>query len=227
MKQHLSAKQKLIIVIAVIVASIMLVGIILAVILSKNVSEKETVAKINGTDVSYGEFALLAESLKSDVVTYFYTTHNVNEGIDFWDKDSDFGGEIPLEVLKEKTLSAVKEIKIEQELMVEYGVVNESDTTYEAFKELLEQENKRRADIIKSGGEVYGPQEYSASGYYQYLHSIRLQELREALFEESGSDKTEDRFSNELLQNKVKERTEKTEVEKNDSVYDKIDSLHK
>lgn len=225
MKQHLSVNHKLIIVVAVVTAIIILVGIIFAVILLNKVSKKETVAKINGTEVSYGEFALLAEGLKSDVVTYFYTTHNVNEGIDFWDKDSDFGGEIPLEVLKKKTLSAAKEIKIEQELMVEYGVVSKYDTTFEAFTELLEQENKRRSDVIKSGGEVYGPEQYSASGYYQYLHSIRLQELREVIFEESGSENTEDRFSNELLQQLIDERTEKTEVETNNSVYEKIDSF--
>ena len=49
--------------------------------------------------------------------------------------------------------------------------------------------------------------------YYQYLHSIRLQELREAIFEKSGSDKTEDRFGDELLQELIDERTEKTKVE--------------
>lgn len=221
----LFAKSKKIIIISAICIFVIIVSIVLSLALANRVSSNDTVATVNGTDVSYGEFALLAEGLKSDVVTYFYSTHNVNEGIDFWDKNSDFGGEVPLEVLKDKTLSAIKEVKIEQELMIEYGVVEKKDTTFESFNKLLDEENERRAEIIKKGGEVYGPEKYSASGYYQYLHSIRLQELREAIFEKSGSDKTEDRFGDELLQELIDERTEKTKVEKNDTVYSKIDSF--
>lgn len=194
-------------------------------VLNPKISEKQTVVTVDGTEVSYGEFSLLAESLRSEVVTYFYSTHNVNEGVDFWDKDTIFGGESPLEKLKNEVVDAVTEIKAEQQLMVEYGVIEKSDTTYESFKQLLEQENARRADVIAKGGEVYGPEQYTESAYYEYLRNIRLQELREAIYAKSGSDNTEDRFSDTLLNELLEERIEKSEVEKIESVYEKIESF--
>ena len=225
MKKLISANRKKIIIISLLLGLMLIIGSIITVVLVCNIPSEKTILTVGKTDVSYGEFSLLADGLKTDIVTYFYSTHNVNEGIDFWDKDSDFGGETPLEVLKEKTIEAAKEIKIEQQLMVEYGVIEKSDMQFSTFQKLLKEENKRRNDIIKSGGEVYGPEKYTESGYYQYLHSIRLQELREAIFKQSGSDNTEERFENTLLDELKKDYEKKITVEKNEAVLSRIDSF--
>lgn len=225
MKLKLNVKSKIVILIAAICTAVIALTVILVAVLTPKIPEKETVVTVDGAAVSYGEFTLLAENLRSEVVTYFYSTHHINEGIDFWDKETAFNGESPVEKLKELTINTATQIKVEQQLMVEYDVIEKADTTYEAFKKLLDEENARRAEIIAKGGEVYGPQQYTASGYYEYLRNIRLQALREAIFEKSASENAEDRFGDKLLNELLEERIEKSKVEKNDSVYEKIDSF--
>ena len=58
--------------------------------------------------------------------------------------------------------------------------------------------------------------------YYDYLHSIRIDDLRKALYEESELEDIEYRFSDKLLDKKMEEELQKIEVKINKDVYDNI-----
>ena len=123
-------------------------------------------------------------------------------------------------VLKEKATEHIKLKKYQQHLMKKYGIAD--DISYKNFLELWEKDCKERAQKLKDNIPVYGPTEYSKADYYDYLHSIRIDDLRKALYEESELDDIEYRFSDKLLDKKMEEELEKIEVKINKDVYDNI-----
>lgn len=215
------SRKSLIVVAAIVVITI----VVILLIQNSGLSHNAKVFTVNDNNVTYGEFRLISEKHRGEVVTYFYSTHNVNEGLDFWGNDTYFGGESPLQKLKDMTIQTLTKVKVEQQLMVEYGIIDSSEMSYKVFKKLLRAENSKRAELIASGGEVYGPEQYTESSYFDYLHNIRLQELREAVFRKANTQNTEDRFTDTLLNSLIDERMKNVSVNINDSVYERIVSI--
>ena len=205
-----------------VTAVLLVVAVLLFLFLPKGISDDTTVAYVNGIPVSYGEYMLVAEEKRGETAAYFYENHHVDENVDFWSKEAVFGGENPLEVHKKAVLEAVTEIKLQQQLMMEYGIVSENDITYKGFFKLFEQENLRRRKITEQGDVIYGPEQYTESGYYNYLHNIRLQELREAMYAESGSKDISDKFTDALLVERLAEMQENVQVDTVPEVYKDI-----
>lgn len=220
------ARNKKFIIIAVILFLVLSIAITIATVMATRAIPKEkTVAYIDDLPVSYGEFSLLMGEQRGDVVSYFYDNYHVDESVDFWDKNAKFGGENPLEILKENVLLTLKTKKAEQLLMIEYGIVKVEDLSYNSFQKFWKAENEKRKQTIAEGGVVYGPEEYTEIGYYNYLHNMRKIELREILFKESGSTDNEDRFTNALIDKKTAEMLKDIDVKKEMSVFEKISAV--
>lgn len=215
-------------IIAVALCIVIVVGITVSVVLTtRGIPKGKTVAYIGDLPISYGEFSLIMSEQRGDVVSYFYENYHIDESKDFWDKDTVFGDECPLEVLKSNVLETLKTKKAEQLLMIENKVVKKEDLTYENFYKLWQNENETRQKTIDDGGVVYGPEQYSEVGYYNYLQNMRKIELREILFKKSDSVDSEDRFTNALIDKKVKEKIKDIEVKKVESVFNRITALEK
>jgi hypothetical protein len=65
--------------------------------------------------------------LRANVYSYFSNKYGIEESSAFW--SSDFEGEVPEEVLRQKTIELLKRIKIEQILMREHGIADDISLT--------------------------------------------------------------------------------------------------
>lgn len=140
-----------------------------------------TVAFIDGQPVAAGELKIFFDEIKGATFAYFHRKYAIEYSDGFWTET--IGGEIPLHVAVDNAVDALKKIKVEQILLKERRIV--SDITYKAFLRDLSNENSRRS---KSTQVIYGPRQYSEEVYYFYLHSNRMDKLKE-LFSDSQYEK--------------------------------------
>lgn len=219
----LTKKTKIVIAFSLV---LFIAGITFAVVLATaGISKDKIVVYIDELPVSYGEFVLIMDENRGDVVSDFYDNYHIDEAVDFWDKDTRFGGKCPLEELKNKVIEILKVKKSEQQLMMDYGIVTAEELKYSNFNKLWKKENEKRKKTIAQGGVVYGVEEYTEIGYYNYLHNMRKIELREKLFEESDSTNTEDKFTNALIDKKTAQMVKDAEVKTEKALFDKIKAV--
>ncbi|MDQ0897816.1 peptidylprolyl isomerase [Paenibacillus sp. V4I7] len=174
---------------------------------SSKYSGGATVFTVNGEPVSKDEFMNVMSGLRANVFSYFVQKYGVTDSAKFW--ATSFQGEIPIEVLKQKTLDKMKRIKTEQIVMKSNGIA--SDISYSGFLDKLKAENERRKKAVENKQAIYGPQQFDATGYYEVLHGNRMEELKNKL-----ADK-ELLSSDEEIKNAYDENKE--------TMYKKIDSI--
>ena len=104
--------------------------------------------------------------IKTDVIEYFEQNYSVTAGNDFW--DTEFDGVTPAEYLRTEALAAAARCRLELELGVKYGFIE--DASYDAF-----------IDEMKAGGNVTLKSEYSESTYHMYRMSNLRIDLQEAM----------------------------------------------
>lgn len=225
MKRKNLTKQHRFTVIFIITAIFLTLMCLVWFLTKKNLNDDDTVAYVNDMPVSYGEYMLIVDETRGETSAYFYENYHVDESVDFWSETAVFGGENPLEVLKETVLASVTKIKLEQQLMIEYGIVTADDVTYKSFLKLFEKENLRRKTTIEQGGVVYGPEQYTQTGYYNYLHEARLQELREAMYEDSEKKEISDKFTDTLIEKRLDKMMKNVKISTVLGIYDKIQAF--
>jgi hypothetical protein len=142
--------------------------------------ENATVVMVNGEKISVKEFKHFMALNTASIHSYFKQKYGVDDNPKFW--TSNYGGEVPLEVARQKTLEDIVRIKVEQILSRDKGF--SQDISYNAFLDNLKDENLRRKEAIRDNRAIYGPQEYGVNEYFSYLHSNTLIKLREKLGEE-------------------------------------------
>lgn len=159
--------------------------------------EVETIAYINDEPISVEEFNLFFARERAQVFSYFHSTYTISEKDDFW--HTEYEGQVPIKVAREKTLEALKRIKIEQLYMKEEGILE--DTSYGRFLEDLATENERRKKALENNQVIYGPKEFRENTYYDYLHSNRVIALKDKLGE-NGNAITDDELRKYYEDNK-------------------------
>lgn len=198
--------------------ALLLIGLLIIFLLfyMNNALFNQTVFTLNGEKVSKEEFYKEMASLSANVYSDFAQKYRDTESTKFW--TTNFKGEIPLEVLKEKTLEELIRIKAEQILFNKYGLM--ADTSYSAFRKALEAENKRREIAISKGEPIYGPVHYDERIYYDYLHGNRRAELKRIL------SKTDLSVTEEQIDEKYSEMVDKmvegAKLEINKKIYEDI-----
>lgn len=137
----------------------------------------QAVVYVNGYPISYREYVQELSHHKANVYSYFHEHYKVIDGPDFW--TSSYGGEIPIDMAKERALNKAVERKIIQILAYDEGLIE--DISYSAFLESLRLENDRRRQYVEENKIIYGPKQYDERLYYLYQQSNMLIDLKELL----------------------------------------------
>lgn len=141
-------------------------------------AEEDIVATVNGHDITLTEFRRSLLETRAAVFGYFQHRYGVDAGTrQFW--SSSYDGEVPLEKLRKLTLDASVQIKVQQLLAFEKGLVG--DVGYAAFLRRLDQENGRRKEAIRNHDVIYGPIEYSESTGFAHYFSLLVARLKRRL----------------------------------------------
>jgi len=128
------------------------------------VNGDSVVLHVQGEPVTVAEFKLeMYQNHVAATYSYFYRQYGAQDGRDFW--TSRFNGENPLEYVKQQTLAALKERKMQQALFKKYGV--RDNINFSQFQEDLASENQRRKEALAANQVIYGPVEYQ-----EYLHNL-------------------------------------------------------
>ncbi|RTE10848.1 peptidylprolyl isomerase [Paenibacillus whitsoniae] len=139
------------------------------------------VATINGEPLTTEEFKLLLAKNRASTYTYFKSKYNVDDSLRFW--NGNYGGEVPIEKLKTKALNESVNIKIQQLLAKQKGVVK--DISYPAFVQQLQAENERRKEAVRKKQAIYGPVSFDEKAYYGIVIGNLAAELKKNIGQES------------------------------------------
>lgn len=138
--------------------------------------EKTGSAELNSSIVAYvnkepiwaAHFKRRMQRERAMVHSYFNQKYNAQDHPDFW--TTDYEGETPIEVLRQRTLEQCVRIKVKQLLGKEKGLVD--DISYPTFLQNLKEENERRKIAVANNEVIYGPVQYRERDYFDYLMSI-------------------------------------------------------
>lgn len=121
--------------------------IIVFILLQNNrkMNNVDYLLSINDAEVSEDEFRLFLQDQKASVAAYFYQEYGVEDSIDFWETSVE--GEIPIEVAREQATSELLRLKIEQEIAVEYDVL-ETLVFENIVEDMSEEVNRYGADNL-------------------------------------------------------------------------------
>ncbi|WP_152394744.1 hypothetical protein [Paenibacillus guangzhouensis] len=150
-------------------------------------SGDDVVFTIDQAKVTEGEFELFLQNYKALTTSYFKRTYNADYDENFW--NSTYNGENPLDYAKRKAMDDLKQVKIEQMLMQEQGIV--SDISFAAFLKQFKKENEERQEKVRKGEPIYGPQQYGASEYYSYVQNMNRQRWMDSLTKEAMNTQSE------------------------------------
>jgi hypothetical protein len=156
-----------------------LIILLLAMIMEWSHDKNEALAYINGEEITGSEFLLIQNNGKSEVITYFRQKYKADIDKTFWNRN--YNGEIPLEILKQKTMDKLTKLKMEQILAKDKGIIE--DISYEAFLDALKNENNTRKKSIESGKVIYGNKQFGELEYYNYRQSNLVLELKKKLMD--------------------------------------------
>ncbi len=129
--------------------------------------DQDIVVTVNGEPVSTQLFEQRLSLNRADVYSYFYKKYKISDPSGFW--ATQYGKEVPAEVIKKKVMDDCVEIKIQQILARDNGIM--PDITYKAFLEDLKRENLRRKEVLAKDGVIYGPEQYTEKTYFEYVLS--------------------------------------------------------
>jgi hypothetical protein len=139
-----------------------------------------SVAEVNGEPILLDEFMAAAMDHRAETVGYFHQKYGAEpDQKEFWNQR--YGGESPLEVLKERVLKQLTGIKIQQILAKEAGLLEEPG--YDFFLKQLELENNSRKERLAKKEVIFGPQQYDAKTYFNYVFNKMVIELKRTLGE--------------------------------------------
>lgn len=157
---------------------------------------KEPFVWVNDEPVDFREFQMFADRNRAQAFSYFRNTYGVNDSEGFWMQQ--VGGEIPGQYLFRLTMEELVRSKIQQLWAKQEGVMQDA-TSYEAFLDAWQKENRSRQKALASNQVIYGPRQYDAASYYLYLHSNLVARLKEHLGQTVYAPT--DKELNELYQN--------------------------
>ncbi|GAA3399504.1 hypothetical protein GCM10020370_00250 [Paenibacillus hodogayensis] len=133
---------------------------------------------------------LLAKN-RASTYTYFKGKYNVDDSPRFW--DDNYGGEVPIEKLRNESLNEGAIIKIQQLLAKQKGIVK--DISYPAFVQQLQAENERRKEAVRKKQAIYGPVSFDEKAYYGIVNGNLAAELKKKIGQESAvSDQALQRY---------------------------------
>lgn len=147
---------------------ILLITIVLTTIFLIGNKKANIDLKIGEMTIENEQFVQVMNDKKNEVVQYFTKNYNATVDDSFWSQD--FSGEVPSEMLYDKTVDELRIIEAEYSLAQEMSYVDLID--YSSFLSRMEIENAIRAERTKNGEAVYGLKEYNKDLYLIFERDI-------------------------------------------------------
>lgn len=116
----------------------------------------DALLEINHIPIPEQEFRMFVQDEKALTASYFTSQYGAEMGKEFWNKQ--YGQEVPIKVAKQNALQKLIKVKVEQQLAVEYGIVQQVD-----FKEIKKQ--------IENQTSIYGVENMEGLEAYTIYHS--------------------------------------------------------
>ena len=135
-------------------------------------SAQEVWLRISGEMVIKDEFIFFMMSQKALCSSYFSTKYQAEMGPGFW--KGSYGGEVPLEYLKEKTLDELTRFKVHLVLAREQGLI--VNTGFENLLKGFREENNKRKQKKEAGEVIYGPDSFTFQTWFSYWYSSLITE---------------------------------------------------
>ncbi|GIO34589.1 MULTISPECIES: peptidyl-prolyl cis-trans isomerase [Paenibacillus] len=161
------------------VMAIMLFIFVQRPVFSKTDSAIDPIATVNGEPVQVNEFQRAVQANKARVIDYFYEKYGAVQSASFW--TASYGGEVPIERLKKKALEESVNLKIQQIIAKEQGVL--TDIRYSVFLQNLSDENERRKKAIEKKEVVFGPAQYTEDAYFEYVMTNAILSVKKRFME--------------------------------------------
>jgi hypothetical protein len=150
-----------------------------SLIAQTTINDTMIVATVNSFPISLKEYQFCEKKCKASIIQDFQTTYKLKYDENFWNLSSI--KPTPTEALKKKAFVSVVELKIQQELARELGLIQ--DFSYKTFLTNLQAENKRRFDALQNKQVVFGPEQYSEENYFDYLFTNLVIQIKKKLSE--------------------------------------------
>ncbi|MBB3126324.1 hypothetical protein FHS19_000978 [Paenibacillus rhizosphaerae] len=166
-------------------AGLLVIGSMIVIVtagtgVSKTKHHADVIATVNGVPIQVNEFRRAITANKAGVISYFYEKYDAEPSLAFW--TTVYGGETPLEMLKKRALQTSVNIKIQQIIAQEQGVLQ--DIGDDSFVQSLQRENKRRQTAVNQHQVVFGPKEYSEEAYFEYVMTNAIVSVKNHLMEQ-------------------------------------------
>lgn len=120
--------------------------------------------KLGGQEINKDLYIQVMNGQVSEVTSYFAGKGADRVDREFWSKETD--GEIPYQVLADRTLERLKYMAAVYDIAAENGYAQEN--TLANIQEKMEEENRERKETAENGGTVYGLLEFSMDTYLEY-----------------------------------------------------------
>ena len=114
---------------------------------NETLSDRLTVAEVNGQPITAGEFRMALDSQRSAVIDYFKRKHGAYVDDEFW--HTDYSGETPADLAKEWALQSAIRLRLQLNLASSHGIIRTA--SYSSVLDEMELENTRRVAAIEAG----------------------------------------------------------------------------
>lgn len=148
-----------------------------SILFSQHALSNSIVARVDGESVTLNELKLCEHKCKASVILEFKNKFGLCYDTDFWNKV--IHGNSPAEVLRVKALNEAIDIKIQQLLARDMGLIK--DIGYAAFITDLNTKNLLRKQDFLDHKVIYGPEQYTEENYYEYLNNNLILSLKQEL----------------------------------------------
>ncbi|NUT37309.1 MAG: hypothetical protein HOV79_30045 [Hamadaea sp.] len=157
-----------------------LAGVLLLVLVSActSATTPQVVAEVAGEPVTAAEFTARMADHRTAVAAYFHEHHRADPNQQaFW--SDEIGGTTPRAMLRQRTLDALVEIKVQQIMAREAGLI--ADIGYDTFLKRLDEENADRRERLERHEPIFGPQQFTEKTYHAYCFDRMVLDLKKTL----------------------------------------------
>lgn len=164
----------------ILIAVILVIAILVGVLVAALTSEK-TVMTINGEEIKEEEFSFYLRQNRSDIIMSYTAGKGLTYDDAFWNTETE-DGSTPLSAWIDAAVEKCAYNNALRQAAKEAGLTD--FTSFADWKEDLDKENNRRAEAVKNGEVIYGPERYELDAYIQITLANLKEDLKKVFREE-------------------------------------------
>lgn len=136
-----------------------------------------TALTVDGQAIPLRELMLQVAADRAATFAYFQQHYQARDSKGFW--NTRFGGTTPAEYLTAHAVADTVTVAVQRRLAHQHGLL--ADAGYPAYLQSWTTENARRTAALAKHEVIYGPTQYSESGYFTYVMGDLVPRLEQAL----------------------------------------------